>query len=73
MHTNTMRKREYKLFLLYYFSFQKLYESICPVRDTFEDLREAIEYIELKIATSNSITKKPIKLLDFFTIHSEYV
>lgn len=64
--------REIQIVSVYTISFRKLYESICPARDTFDDLREAIEYIESR-TPPNSNTKKPIELLSFFTNHSEYV
>lgn len=54
------------------YSFRKLYESICSVKDTFNDLSEAIEYIESQVVVETK-SKKSKRIAEFFRIRSMYV
>lgn len=54
------------------YSFRNFYQAICPVREKFEDLSEAIEYIESK--EPPNLEAQPVKkMADLFKIDPEYI
>lgn len=50
-------------------SFRTLYEAICPVKDRFDDLSDAIEYIESRIAPVTQ-TEQVTRIADFLNINA---
>lgn len=57
----------------YIFSLKSLlYQAVCPVKQTFEELTDAIEYIESKVPPQPD-TDDVAVLADFFNIPEKYV
>lgn len=49
-------------------------QAICPAKDLYHDLKEAIEYVESKEQPqTESKSTKLLKLADLFPVHAEYV
>lgn len=69
--TLCISQREYKQIIFSFESFRE--QPVCPVKDVYHDLQDAIEYMETKEPpTMDSQPDKVATLSDFFSIDSRY-